>query len=158
MTFVPDAIVGHAHELEFRQFWQQQYNYGRGAHHYHLTRANRGGRPLRIEPWPFYSGLLRFPFRSGPRRPLRLAALLFIARLPTHWVSLLSDGQAFLTALVHQAQLSPVVRAVDNRQKLIESPEYSLYAGGAAASIGAAPPGIMTSWPGSRTSRNDFCK
>jgi glycosyltransferase involved in cell wall biosynthesis len=80
MTFVPDAIVNHAHWLNFRQFWQQHYNYGRGAHYYHLTRARRGGEPLQIEPWPFYSGLLRFPFGGASPRPFRLAMLLFIAQ------------------------------------------------------------------------------
>jgi glycosyltransferase involved in cell wall biosynthesis len=80
MTFVPDAIVRHAHRLSFRQFWQQHFNYGRGAHYYHLTRARRGGKPLRVEPWPFYSGLLHFPFRGASPRPFQQATLLLIAQ------------------------------------------------------------------------------
>lgn len=43
MIFVPEAIVRHAHPLTLRRFWSQHFNYGRGAHYYHLTRARRGG-------------------------------------------------------------------------------------------------------------------
>lgn len=41
MRFLPDAVVMHAHSMSFRGFWRQQYNYGRGAFHYHRLRRLR---------------------------------------------------------------------------------------------------------------------
>jgi GT2 family glycosyltransferase len=41
MRYVPEAIVYHAHPLTFRSFCRQHFNYGRGALHYHETRARR---------------------------------------------------------------------------------------------------------------------
>jgi len=80
MAFVPDAIVRHAHTLTFRRFWCQHFNYGRGAHYFHFTRARRNGSPLRVEPWRFYAGLLRYPFTVAAIRPRRQATLLFVAQ------------------------------------------------------------------------------
>jgi GT2 family glycosyltransferase/SAM-dependent methyltransferase len=80
MTFVLEAVVRHAHPLTLRTFWRQHFNYGCGAHYYHLTRAQRGGGPLRVEPWRFYVDLLRYPFTTAVPLPLRQAALLFVAQ------------------------------------------------------------------------------
>lgn len=41
MRFLPDAVVMHAHSMSLRGFWRQQYNYGRGAFHYHRLRRRR---------------------------------------------------------------------------------------------------------------------
>jgi GT2 family glycosyltransferase len=80
ISFVPQAVVRHAHPLTLRKFWRQHFNYGRGAHYYHLTRARRSGTPLRIEPWRFYTNLLLYPFRAEVPRPLRQASLLFVTQ------------------------------------------------------------------------------
>lgn len=42
LVFVPDAVVGHAHGLTFRDFLRQHFSYGRGAHRYHKLRSMRG--------------------------------------------------------------------------------------------------------------------
>jgi GT2 family glycosyltransferase len=42
MTYAPEVIVSHAHVLTLRTFWQQHFNYGRGAFRYHRARARRG--------------------------------------------------------------------------------------------------------------------
>jgi glycosyltransferase involved in cell wall biosynthesis len=80
MAFVAEAIVRHAHPLTLRRFWRQHFNYGCGAHYYHLTRARRGGGPLKIEPWRFYADLVRYPFTVAASRPLRQAMLLLVAQ------------------------------------------------------------------------------
>ena len=41
MRFLPDAVVMHAHSMNLQGFWRQQYNYGRGAFHYHRLRRLR---------------------------------------------------------------------------------------------------------------------
>lgn len=81
MAFVSDAIVRHAHPLNLRGFLRQHFNYGCGAHYYHLTRARRRGGPMRVEPWRFYAGILRYPFTVDAPRPLRQTTLLFVAQL-----------------------------------------------------------------------------
>ncbi|HXE80081.1 MAG TPA: glycosyltransferase, partial [Vicinamibacterales bacterium] len=62
MTFVPDAVVEHHHDLRFRTFWQQHFNYGRGARRFHRARARLERDGLRVEPLRFYLGLLNYPF------------------------------------------------------------------------------------------------
>jgi glycosyltransferase involved in cell wall biosynthesis len=82
LIYAPEALVYHAHPLTFRTFWQQHFNYGRGAFYFHRARAFRGQCRLRIERLKFYSGLLRYP-SSQPcgRQALLLAKLLCIAQV-----------------------------------------------------------------------------
>jgi GT2 family glycosyltransferase len=58
LRYVPAAVVQHAHALNLRQFWNQHFNYGRGAYHFHRLRARRGQARLRVEPPAFYLRLL----------------------------------------------------------------------------------------------------
>ncbi len=81
LIYAPDMLIQHAHGLTLRRFWHQHFNYGRGAHHYHVIRARRRAEPLRIEPRAFYFNLLRFPFtQTRGVRALQLSALIFIAQ------------------------------------------------------------------------------
>ena len=80
MTYAPEAIIRHAHRLTLRTFWRQHFNYGRGAHYFHATRAQRGDGRIRVEPWTFYSRLLRYPWTVNCRQPYRQAALLFLSQ------------------------------------------------------------------------------
>jgi len=78
----PDAVVDHHHALTLSGFWRQHYNYGRGAWRFHRARADRGSGRVRLEPWRFYSDLIRAPFRLEPRRrPITLTALLFLSQI-----------------------------------------------------------------------------
>ncbi len=82
MLYAPEAIVYHYHDLTARRFWRQQFGYGRGAYYFHLTRAQRGQTPLRIEPPAFYVNLFRYPFMQLPTGiALRVAPLLAIGQL-----------------------------------------------------------------------------
>lgn len=81
MTYSPDAVVYHFHTLNFRTFWRQHFNYGRGAFHFHQVRARLGQEPLRLEPLSFYLNLLQFPFSQvKDRRALLLSALLVVTQ------------------------------------------------------------------------------
>ena len=83
LTYAPDAIVYHAHELSFTRFWRQHYNYGRGAYRFHKAHATRHQSEMKLEPLSFY---LKLPMAAalteaqGPRA-LRIAALLVVSQL-----------------------------------------------------------------------------
>jgi glycosyltransferase involved in cell wall biosynthesis len=65
-AYVPEAIVYHSHEMNFFSFWQQHFNYGRGAYRFHQARARRGHERVRVEPLRFYLKLLAYPL-TQPR-------------------------------------------------------------------------------------------
>jgi GT2 family glycosyltransferase len=82
LLHVPEAVVHHAHTLDFWRFWRQHFNYGRGAWNFRRLIARREQHPVRIEPVAFYTELLLYPLRqSGWRGSLRLSLLLAIAQL-----------------------------------------------------------------------------
>ncbi len=81
MCYAADAVVHHAHQLTLRSFWRQHFNYGRGAHYFHITRQQRGGGPIRVEPWKFYRDLLRYPFAVSHPRAFRQTGLLFLSQI-----------------------------------------------------------------------------
>ncbi|MCX7823937.1 MAG: glycosyltransferase [Verrucomicrobiae bacterium] len=77
LLYVPEAIVHHLHDLNFRRFWRQHFNYGRGAYRFHKTCAIRRNTGLKLEKPSFY---LKLPFAAfGEARGLR--ALLIMALL-----------------------------------------------------------------------------
>lgn len=65
MTYAPEALVSHAHDLTWRTFLGQHFQYGRGARRFHRRRAQQGGRPIKVEPAAFYFNLLRYRFGRG---------------------------------------------------------------------------------------------
>jgi GT2 family glycosyltransferase len=82
LAYAPEMIVHHAHDLTPRSFWQQHFNYGRGAHYYHSARAERRGAKLRVEPVRSYGNLLRYPFtQTRGLRAWRLTTLLLLAQI-----------------------------------------------------------------------------
>lgn len=78
LLYVPEARVYHAHMLTLRSFWQQQFNYGRGAFHFHQIRCQRNQEPAKVEPASFYLNLLTYPFLQRSRQPALLLAALFL--------------------------------------------------------------------------------
>jgi len=62
LDYIPEAIVLHAHELSFRSFIRQHFNYGQGAYYYHKIQAEAAGQSIHVEPVSFYWRLLRYPW------------------------------------------------------------------------------------------------
>ncbi len=77
----PEAVVEHAHTLDFRGFCRQHFNYGRGAYYFRRIVAVRDQEALCVEPLRFYSDLLRYPAtREGGLESIRLSLLLAISQ------------------------------------------------------------------------------
>jgi len=82
MHYAPDVVVRHAHHLQLRTFWKQHSNYGRGAYHFHHSRAHRAVGKIEVEPIKFYWDLLIFPFRqSSSHSALSIVTLLFVSQV-----------------------------------------------------------------------------
>lgn len=94
LVYVPDARIGHAHDLTVRKFWRQHFKYGRGAAMYWSARPSPQGtiesatsaagapRTITVEPLSFYAGLLAYPF--GATRwslALPVAALVLLSQI-----------------------------------------------------------------------------
>ena len=84
LSFVPDAIIRHAHDLTLRRFWRQHFSYGQGAWRYHAARAafatptERTG-PLGLNFRPdltFYARCLRAAVNHSTPRGAFAQALL----------------------------------------------------------------------------------
>src|SRR5207302_4752862 len=83
MAFVPDALVYHGHDLSWRQFVRQHFNYGRGILFFRLKR-HRGPGKLIPERFAFYWKLIVYPMReSGAGRPLEQMALIMVSQAAT---------------------------------------------------------------------------
>ncbi len=63
LSYAPDAIVAHAHDLAFASFCRQHFRYGRGAMRYHRERARRRSGRLR-QDMPFHLQLPRLVRRA----------------------------------------------------------------------------------------------
>lgn len=82
LTYVPEAVIYHAHRLAWGGYWKLHLRYGRGAYLYHQTRARRGRGPAAVEPLSFYVDLVRYPYAQGlGRRAHWLAALLAMSQV-----------------------------------------------------------------------------
>lgn len=80
LSFDERAIVRHHHDLRLRSVWRQHVAYGRAAYTFRQAPDSALG-PRRLEPARFYAGLLRYPRRSGLRRPARTSALIVVSQL-----------------------------------------------------------------------------
>lgn len=64
MSYVPDAVVRHAHPLTFWSFCRQYFRYGRGLFLFHEAHARRAGRRVRLE-LSYYVRLMRAARHAG---------------------------------------------------------------------------------------------
>lgn len=81
MTYAPEAVLYHAHDLGLRSLWRQHFSYGRGALRFHTARARRGNGRFKPDPG-FYLKLLRaVPSRARKLRAAQLSALLVWSQL-----------------------------------------------------------------------------
>ncbi len=76
-TYAPEVLVYHRHALTLAKFVRQHFNYGRGAFHFHRSRALRGTGRLRIEPPRFYLDLFRASLKES-RQPQRISLALLM--------------------------------------------------------------------------------
>jgi glycosyltransferase involved in cell wall biosynthesis len=84
MSFVPDAVVYHAHHLNLWRFVCQHFHYGRGILVFRLMRRRRGFSRLMPERFAFYRKLILYP--AGVARESRAAqqtALMIVSQLAT---------------------------------------------------------------------------
>ena len=81
MTYAPDALVYHHHDLTLRGFWRQHFDYGSGAWQYHSRRAQRRSGRL-LSDLTFHAHLpklLRPSFSVlEPRQRFAVGALLTV--------------------------------------------------------------------------------
>ena len=78
MIYAPEVQVFHAHKLTLPKFWQQHFNYGRGAFCFHKARSYRNLDRINVEPLSFYFNLLIYPFSYKSGQPALLIAALFL--------------------------------------------------------------------------------
>ncbi len=75
LTYAPEVVVYHLHDLTGRSFWQQHFAYGRGAFRYHQSRARRGVGLFRPD-LRFYLHVLRQIVKQETEKPALLRVLL----------------------------------------------------------------------------------
>jgi glycosyltransferase involved in cell wall biosynthesis len=83
MIWVEDAIVEHFHDLTFRKFVRQHFDYGRGILTFRMRRNARAGSGGKIVPESvaFYSQLVTHPLIE--RRDLRATILVALSQIAT---------------------------------------------------------------------------
>lgn len=78
LTYVPDGVVRHFHDLNPLQFWRQHVAYGRGAYRLRLARVRGGLPPLPGDRRWIVTSIFRQPFLEHQARGrFILAALMF---------------------------------------------------------------------------------
>ena len=77
VLFLPEAVVRHFHNLNLKSFWRQHFNYGRGAHYFHLQRAIRSKKIIKLEPLSFYFKMFIYPFYKTSIWCAKLISILF---------------------------------------------------------------------------------
>jgi glycosyltransferase involved in cell wall biosynthesis len=73
ITYAPEAVVRHFHELDLKAFLRQHFNYGRGARIFREIRCRRSKKPPARALGSFYIPLIGYAFRC--ERGLRGAAI-----------------------------------------------------------------------------------
>ena len=82
MTYVPEAVVYHAHALNLLSFCELHFRYGRGACWFHHFTAKRGRRRIRLEPASFYRQLLTHAWKvEAGRRAVVFSTLVALSQV-----------------------------------------------------------------------------
>ena len=80
LTYAPEAVVDHRHDLGLRTFLRQHFDYGRGA--FQFREGVSRGVEKRLEPLSFYVDLVRYPAtRLRGVEAARLIALLALTQV-----------------------------------------------------------------------------
>jgi GT2 family glycosyltransferase len=77
LVYAPEAIVFHAHDMNFTKFVRQHLAYGRGAALLRRRALERGYGPIPLERSSFYWDLLRYPQRAAGIRNRGAESVLF---------------------------------------------------------------------------------
>ncbi len=112
MTYIPEAVVYHAHNLALRSFCYQHFNYGRGAFYYHNARARRSGECVKIEPLSFYLNLMRYPFSQLDYRQALSASVLLT-------ISQTANAAGFFGEKIRQRFFKSLQLSEDENDKLL---------------------------------------
>ena len=91
-------VVGHHHELTFRTFCRQHFNYGAGAFRFHQIWMDRHHKNVRVEPAMFYLKLLGYAFgRKTSKSGLLLSLSLLVSQIANAtgflWQRLISNKE-----------------------------------------------------------------
>jgi len=81
LSYVPEALVDHAHHLSFATFCRQQFAYGRGAFRFHEAYARRQDERVKVEMSFFRTLGRRLLREEGRGRILVLFAVLQVWNL-----------------------------------------------------------------------------
>jgi len=81
LSYVPQAVVCHYHELNFWTYCRQHFYYGGGAVRFHQGRSKRKQERFRIEPPAFYLELIISAWKMKRPHPLSLTVLLVISQV-----------------------------------------------------------------------------
>jgi GT2 family glycosyltransferase len=105
ILFAEDVRVYHSHHLDFRSFFRQHFNYGRGADFLHRSRARQAvnAQLSKLEPASFYFNLVRFPLTRGLGwRAVPLCGLMCVSQF--------AYGTGYFAERVRQAWRSRIRR------------------------------------------------
>ncbi|NEQ26051.1 MAG: glycosyltransferase [Microcoleus sp. SIO2G3] len=83
MTYAPEVVVYHAHELTLFKFWRQQFNYGRGAFYLRQVCSQLNSTPSKLESPQFYLNLLVYPLQQKIPFSLPLTVLFVVSQVAT---------------------------------------------------------------------------
>jgi glycosyltransferase involved in cell wall biosynthesis len=81
LSYAPQAVVHHYHELTFWTYCRQHFAYGGGAVRFRMARIRRQQERFKIEPPSFYLGLVGSAWKMRLPRPLSLTALMAISQV-----------------------------------------------------------------------------
>ncbi len=78
MVYDEEMKVYHKQSLTGLKFLKQQFNYGRGAFHFHRIRKRHFQKSVQMEPLKFYLDLIHFPFLKASFNQALLLSFLFV--------------------------------------------------------------------------------
>jgi hypothetical protein len=78
--YARQAIVYHKHDLNFRDFVRQHFQYGRGAFRFYRVRSTRSGAGLRVDIY-FYLHLLSHSIKRPVRQGILVLGAVFVSQL-----------------------------------------------------------------------------
>ncbi len=111
LTYAPEAIVFHLHQMNLRGFCRQQFTYGRATVPYHRLRALRGAGPVTVD-LPFHFQFLQRLRNPAPGSPSGRAAavglLLILSQVVYAAGFLFETGRQIADGLLGSPRTSPI--------------------------------------------------